>query len=397
MMRIKSILAGLLLFSVFAAQAADVETVGNQITIRPKGGQARVIRLEVVSDNIIRVRATSKDELPQKPASLMIVPQKPYKGSVTVTEHDAETDDLTMPARVVVKAKDVQAQVSKETGRIEFYDGKGQRLLEEVYDCKGEEPGKQFWDFTVPERELGMKTGVTVPEEQKHGLTWQMKFQIPSGSQVLYGLGQHQSEEFNMLGKNEDLFQYNTKVSMACPVGYYKARNRSVYFPRQCGWYNLYTGEKVIDGETSSLKSHISSRRLVVAAPYEQIPVFVPEGAIIPFGPQMQWSDEKAPELINLYIYAGQDGEFQLYEDEGTNYNYEKGLYSTIDITYDDASKSVSFGQRKGHYPGMLKNRRFNVVLITKDTPQPLNLENPKGTIVNYNGKAVSRIALPQY
>ena len=166
---------------------------------------------------------------------------------------------------------------------------------------------------------------------------------------------------------------------MACPVGYYKARNRSVYFPAQCGWYNLYTGEYTQGGQ-----------RLIVDAPYEQIPVFVREGAIIPFGPEMEWSDEKPAELINLYIYAGQDGSFQLYEDEGTNYNYEKGKYATIDITYDDATRTVSFGARKGQFAGMLKNRQFNIVLISKEHPQPLNLDNPSGKLVSYNGKAIT-------
>ena len=165
---------------------------------------------------------------------------------------------------------------------------------------------------------------------------------------------------------------------MACPVGYYKARNRSVYFPEQCGWYNLYTNEYVEGGQ-----------RLVVDAPYEQIPVFVREGAIIPFGPEMEWSDEKPAELINLYVYAGKDGQFQLYEDEGTNYNYEKGKYATIDIIYDDATRTVSFGARKGSFNGMLKQRRFNVVLITKDAPKPLDLDNPEGVMVQYNGKEV--------
>ena len=166
---------------------------------------------------------------------------------------------------------------------------------------------------------------------------------------------------------------------MACPVGYYKARNRSVYFPKQCGWYNLYTNEYIEGGQ-----------RLVVDAPYEQIPVFVREGAIIPFGPEMEWSDEKVAELINLYVYAGQNGSFQLYEDEGTNYNYEKGKYATIDITYDDATRTVSFSARKGQFPGMLKNRQFNVVLISKDAPKPLNLDNPSGKLVQYNGKPLS-------
>jgi alpha-D-xyloside xylohydrolase len=166
---------------------------------------------------------------------------------------------------------------------------------------------------------------------------------------------------------------------MACPVGYYKARNRSVYFPVDCGWYNLYTNEYVEGGQN-----------LIVEAPYEQIPVFVREGAIIPFGPEMQWSDEKPAELINLYVYAGQNGKFQLYEDEGVNYNYEKGKYATIDIAYDDDSRTVTFSARKGNFPGMLKQRRFNVVLITKDQAKPLNLDNPEGTMVQYAGKEVS-------
>jgi alpha-D-xyloside xylohydrolase len=165
---------------------------------------------------------------------------------------------------------------------------------------------------------------------------------------------------------------------MACPVGYYKARNRSVYFPKQCGWYDFYTGDYIEGGQ-----------RLVVDAPYERIPVFVREGSIIPFGPAMQYSDEKPAELINLYVYAGADATFQLYEDEGTNYNYEKGKYATIDIRYEEATKTVTFGKRMGSFNGMLKNRRFNIVLIGKDTAKALNLDNPEGKMVNYSGKEV--------
>ena len=163
---------------------------------------------------------------------------------------------------------------------------------------------------------------------------------------------------------------------MACPVGYYKARNRSVYFPAHTGWYDLYTGDYIDGGQ-----------RLMVDAPYEQIPVYVPEGSIIPFGPAMEWSDEKPAELINLYIYAGRDGNFQLYEDEGVNYNYERGQYATIDIHYDDAARTVTFGTRKGQFPGMLKQRRFNIVLITKEKPKRLDLNTPEGKMIQYNGK----------
>ena len=166
---------------------------------------------------------------------------------------------------------------------------------------------------------------------------------------------------------------------MACPVGYYKARNRSVYFPKQSSWYDLYTGEYIEGGQS-----------LIVDAPYERIPVFVREGSIIPFGPEIQYADEKPADNIILYVYAGKNGQFQLYEDEGTNYNYEKGKYATIDITYDDATRTVTFGKRNGQFNGMLKNRRFNVVLITKDAPKPLNFNNPEGKLVEYNGKPVN-------
>jgi len=167
---------------------------------------------------------------------------------------------------------------------------------------------------------------------------------------------------------------------MACPVGEYKARNRSVYFPEGRAWYDLYTGQQIVN-------SRLSNRKLIVDAPYERIPVFVPEGSIIPFGPAMEWSDQKPAELINLYVYAGRDAQFTLYEDEGTNYNYERGHYATIDISYDDQARTLTIGQRRGSFKGMLKQRRFNVVLVTPDAPQPLDLQAPEGQMVTYSGK----------
>ena len=166
---------------------------------------------------------------------------------------------------------------------------------------------------------------------------------------------------------------------MACPVGYYKARNRQVYFPEQCGWYDLYSGEFINGGQ-----------KLIVDAPYGRIPVYVREGSIIPFGPEIQWSDEKPAELINLYVYTGADGQFQLYEDEGTNYNYEKGKYATIDFNYDEATRTLTIGERKGSFKGMLMQRRFNVVVISRDKARKLDLEHPAGQMVEYNGKQVT-------
>ena len=162
---------------------------------------------------------------------------------------------------------------------------------------------------------------------------------------------------------------------MVCPVGHYKMRSRDVYFPAACGWYDFYSGKYFDGGQT-----------LKVDAPYEKIPLFVRSGSIIPFGPDLQYSDEKKPELITLFVYEGANGDFQLYEDEGTNYNYEKGKYATIDFSYNDATKTFIIGDRKGSFDGMLNNRRFNVITVSRDNSQPFDL-NAKGKLVTYSGK----------
>ncbi len=167
---------------------------------------------------------------------------------------------------------------------------------------------------------------------------------------------------------------------MACPVGEYQKYSRNVYLPKQKGWYDFYTGKYYAGGQT-----------IVADAPYEKIPVFCPEGAILPVGPEMEWSDQKKAELIDLYVYAGKDGEFTVYEDEGTNYNYEKGKYATFDIRYNDAQKTLTIGARKGSFDGMLQKRRFNVILVNGQNGQGVNLaKSPKGKMVKYAGQAVT-------
>ena len=167
---------------------------------------------------------------------------------------------------------------------------------------------------------------------------------------------------------------------MACPVGEYQKYSRNVYLPKQKGWYDFYTGKHYAGGQT-----------IVADAPFDKIPVFVPEGSILPIGPEMEWSDQKKAELIDLYVYAGKDGSYTLYEDEGTNYNYEKGKYAMIDFKYNDAQKTVTIAARKGSFDGMLQKRRFNIVLVSDNNQQGISLAKaPKGKMVKYAGKAVT-------
>ncbi|NDV83785.1 TIM-barrel domain-containing protein [Bacteroides sp. 51] len=162
---------------------------------------------------------------------------------------------------------------------------------------------------------------------------------------------------------------------MVCPVYEYNARSRNVYFPETTGWYDFYTGKYIRGGHQE-----------VVNAPYDRMPLYFREGTIMPYGPDMQYTDEKPTDNITLYVYAGQNGAFTLYEDEGINYNYEKGQYATIPLNYDEASRTLVIGDRQGEYPGMLQNRKFNVVVVDKNNPKPFDM-NAKGMEVAYDGK----------
>jgi len=165
---------------------------------------------------------------------------------------------------------------------------------------------------------------------------------------------------------------------MICPVYHFKAREREVIFPGSGSWYDFYSG-KLISG----------NQRLNVPAPYERMPLFVKAGSIIPLGPEIQYVGEKPGAPITLYIYGGEDAAFTLYEDEGVNYNYEYGAYSKITFNYNDASKTLQISDRKGQYDGMTDKRVFNLVLITGDSPRPLDSGEAPDQSVTYEGKGI--------
>ena len=142
---------------------------------------------------------------------------------------------------------------------------------------------------------------------------------------------------------------------MACPVYTYKATSRDVYFPANTNWYNFETQEYITGGKT-----------VKVSAPYERIPLYVKEGAILPMGKDIQTTKETQSDLT-IKVYTGKNGEFSLYEDEGANYNYEKDAYSFIKFSYDEASRTLTIDDIKGQYPGMPKERTFKIEWISKD------------------------------
>ena len=128
---------------------------------------------------------------------------------------------------------------------------------------------------------------------------------------------------------------------------------RKVYLPAGTSWQDFWTG-RTFDGDTS----------LTVDAPIDRIPLMIKAGSIIPLGPFLQYTTEKAPDPIEVRIYPGADGHFTLYEDENDNDNYEKGAFATITFEWDDSHRTLTIADRHGSFPGMLNSRRFNIVLV---------------------------------
>ena len=140
------------------------------------------------------------------------------------------------------------------------------------------------------------------------------------------------------------------------------------YLPKGATWYDFWTN-----------KAYKGGRSVTLETTFDRVPMFVRAGSILPLGPEMQYVGEKAWDNLELRVYPGADGSFVLYEDEGDNYNYEKGMYSVIRFGWNDKKHTLTIGARKGSYPGMLSERAFTIVW-------------PDGTTktVNYQGQEIN-------
>jgi alpha-D-xyloside xylohydrolase len=138
---------------------------------------------------------------------------------------------------------------------------------------------------------------------------------------------------------------------------------RPVYLPKGSRWYDFWT-EKVYEG----------GQTINAAAPLETIPLFVRAGAIVPMSPVMQYVDETPDAPYEIRIYDGADGEFFLYEDAGDNYDYEKGIYSLVKLSWNDRKGELVISERKGSFKGIVSERDFQIVLISEKGKEMKNV-----------------------
>lgn len=166
---------------------------------------------------------------------------------------------------------------------------------------------------------------------------------------------------------------------LVCPVYRFGERSREVYLPGGADWYELYSGRFAAGGQ-----------KLRADAPYERMPLFVRAGSILPVGPEIEYTGQKPEAPLDIYVYAGADGSFGLYEDEGTNYNYEQGKYSLIPFSWSEKAQELTIGERQGTFPGMVNERVFRIIRISGDRPVPFLSEKAAGETVRYSGEPLT-------
>jgi alpha-D-xyloside xylohydrolase len=190
------------------------------------------------------------------------------------------------------------------------------------------------------------------------------------------------SYEFKFETANSALGAFRAKLYWKTPAIHLREaaveprkKTRSVYLPAATMWIDFWTGEKLEGG-----------RKISADAPIDKMPLMIKAGSIVPMGPFIQYSTETPADPIELRIYPGASGDFTLYEDENDNYNYEKGIYSTISFHWDDRRRQLTIDAARGEFPGMLKTRSFHAVLVSRGHGTGVEVTANPDRVISYQG-----------
>lgn len=166
---------------------------------------------------------------------------------------------------------------------------------------------------------------------------------------------------------------------LVAPVYEPGARRRELYLPAGADWYDFYTGEQ-----------HAGGQAIAAAAPLTRLPLFVRAGAIVPSGPAIQHTGESLNAPLTLNVYTGADGTFDIYEDDGTSYDYERGEWSRIPLRWDEVRGELTIGARVGGFEEMANERRITVRWIDGPDPQAANFDAAPDATVTYRGEPLT-------
>jgi alpha-D-xyloside xylohydrolase len=155
---------------------------------------------------------------------------------------------------------------------------------------------------------------------------------------------------------------------LVSPVTEPSVTSKRIYLPKGAEWIDYWTGKRYAGGQT--IDSHFT---------ISELPLYVRAGSIVPTAPCTEYSAAQLDKDVTLNIYTGHDATFLLYEDEGDGYAYEHGSFSEIPISWDESTRKLTIGTRKGQYKGMKEKRWFY-----------LSVNGGKSFPISYEGKRIS-------
>ncbi|HEY5054995.1 MAG TPA: TIM-barrel domain-containing protein [Acidobacteriaceae bacterium] len=245
-----------------------------------------------------------------------------------------------------------------------------------VHGSYGLRPGKEFWRFDDKTQGI-LRTYLNLRYRllpYTYSVAWQV---TSSGNTFMQPLVMDFPKDAKTLNiGNQYLFGPEIMVTPVTDAG---ATEQAVYLPAAgAPWFNFWTGETAAAGE--SVKT---------AAPVETLPLFIRPGSILPMGPLVQYSSEKLDAPIELRVYRGADGHFTLYEDDGDTYGYEKGKYASVPISWHEATQTLEIGARSGSFSGLVKDRTFNIVWVSKGHGAGVDVTSQYDSVAHYTGKAL--------
>jgi alpha-D-xyloside xylohydrolase len=248
-----------------------------------------------------------------------------------------------------------------------------------MFRVHGTGPGKEFWQFDEPTQRT-LETFERLRYRLLpyiYSVSWQVTH---DGSSMLRPLVMDFGSDREALNIT-DQYLYGPAL-MVNPVTEPGVSSRSVYLPGKAAWYDFWTGKRQSAG-----------RRTDAAAPIGILPLYVPAGAILPLGPDVEYVNQKAADPLEVRVYPGADGSFLLYEDAGDSYDYERGAYTNIPFHWSDGSRTLTIGKRTGSYEGMLNNRTFRIGLVDELHGGGVD-QSAEARVAAYSGEEVN-VKLP--
>jgi alpha-glucosidase (family GH31 glycosyl hydrolase) len=171
-----------------------------------------------------------------------------------------------------------------------------------------------------------------------------------------------------MLGKfPEYIYQYTFGDELLVAPVYEKGvTTQKVYLP-EGKWINYWTGEQMQ-----------GNAEVTVAAPINQIPLFVKHGAIIPMRNYASSVEKGNNNTLTLHVYPGADGSFNLLEDDGTSNDYLKGIYAStiIELKNNLDNIIVKINPAEGSYIGMKPTRKWVLHIHAEKMLQLVKVNN---------------------